>query len=256
MKDFFFYKTELPLDSGFAMFGVCHLLWIIGIGIFSWWMGRFFSFAKKQNVIRMKYVLGVLLPVMELYRCIVLLMIGHFVPDEYPLHLCNMALWLATIYLWTKNRFVGAVYVLLCLPAAALAVVFPGWLSYPFWNFMHIHSFLYHGLVVAIGWGIIRSGELIPTWKELWKPLLFGIAGYVVMSEINLRLDTNFWFLNLPSYESPLALIYKWTGKDGYLMGHFMFCASVVVVWRALLEVFTRCMKKRKKNEKLESKPI
>lgn len=240
MKDFFVYKTELQADLGFHLFGVCHLLWMIGIGIFSWWMGKFFSFSPKAKINRFTKILRFVFPLLEVCRTVVLIATGHFVPDEYPLHLCNMSLWFATIYLWTKNRFVGVVYVLLCLPAAALAVVFPGWLKYPFGTYIHIHNFVYHGLVVALGWSLIKSREMIPQWKELWKPLLFGLAGYVVMYQVNRLLDTNFWFLSKPSYGSPLAMVYEMIGEDWYLLGHFLLCSTIVLLWYVYLRWYVK----------------
>lgn len=235
MNDFFVYRTELDANDGFSLFGMCHLLWIVGIGIFSWRMGKFFSFSKQEKVERCRRILGIVFPLLEICRTVVLYVTGHFVPNEYPLHLCNMSLWLATVYLWSKNRFVGVVYVLLCLPAAALAVIFPGWVQYPFETYMHIHNFIYHGLVVALGWSLVESGELVPRWKELWKPLVFGVAGYVVMYQVNKFLDTNFWFLNTPSYGSPLSMIYEWMGKEWYLLGHFLLCSTIVLLWYVCL---------------------
>lgn len=235
IKDFFLYKTELPMDSGFDMFGVCHWFWMIGIGIFSWWMGKFFSFAPKSKVKRIEWVLGIIFPLLELTRTVVLIMNNVFVPYEYPLHLCNLSLWIGTIYIWTKNCFAGVVYILLCLPAAALAIVFPGWLQYPFWNYMHIHNFIYHGLVVALGWSLVQSKELVPVRKELWKPLLFGVVGYGVIFQVNKHLGTNFWFINKPSYGSPLAFLYELLGDEWYLVGHFLFCGSIVLLWFGLI---------------------
>ena len=84
MKDFFLYKTELPMDSGFDTFESCHWFWIIGIGIFSWWMGRFFSFADKTMVIRVKRILGIVFPLMELVRTVVLLVQGHLFHMNIP----------------------------------------------------------------------------------------------------------------------------------------------------------------------------
>lgn len=240
MKDFFLYKSELQTDSGFQLFGVCHLLWIVGIGIFSWWMGRFFSFGEKSKVTYAKQILAWCFPLLEVSRTIVLLATGHFIPYEYPLHLCNMSIGLATMYLWTQNRFVGVVYVLLCLPAAALAVIFPGWLRYPFGTYMHLHNFIYHGLVVALGWSMVRSGEMIPEWKELWKPLVFGLSGYVIMYRVNQILDTNFWFLSRPSYSSPLAMVYEIIGEDWYLAGHFLLCSSIVLIWCLCLRWYVK----------------
>ncbi len=240
MNDFFLYKTELQADGGFPLFGVCHLLWIAGIGIFSWWMGKFFSFGEKSKVNCIRHILGYLFPLLEVSRSIVLIATDHFIPYEYPLHLCNMSVWFAAIYLWTGNRFVGVVYVLLCLPAAALAVIFPGWLRYPFGTYMHLHNFIYHGLVVAFGWSLVRSGEMNPQWKELWKPLVFGLAGYIVMYQVNGLLDTNFWFLNKPSYSSPLAIIYEMIGEDWYLVGHFLLCAGIILGWYAYLRWYVK----------------
>ena len=235
MKDFFLYKTELPENGGFELFGACHVLWLIVIGIFSYWLGRFLSFVPRKKKERIYHILGMVLVGIALCRDIVLVVIDHFEPEAYPLHLCNMAVWFAAIYLWTGNRFVGVVYVLLCLPAAALALVFPGWLVYPFWTFIHIYDFVYHGLVVAVGWNIIYNRELIPDWKELWKPFSFGLVGYIVLYPINQMLGTNFWFLNIPSYQSPLAWIYELLGADWYLIGHFLFCGSVVILWCGVL---------------------
>ena len=35
MKDFFVFETELPAGSGFELFGMCHVLWLLGILIFT-----------------------------------------------------------------------------------------------------------------------------------------------------------------------------------------------------------------------------
>ncbi len=235
--DFFVYKDALSVDDGFRLFGICHLVWMIGIGIFSWWMGKFFSFGEKRSVTRWKKILGLLLPLLEVSRMLVLIIGGDFNFDEMPLHLCNMALFLVSIYLLTHNRFVGVVYVLLCVPAAILAVVFPGWLRYPFWSYMHIHNFVYHGFLIAVGYALIISKDIVPEWKELWKPLIFGLIGYGVMYAMNVKLGTNFWFINMPSYQSPLAFLYELFGDKWYLLGHFLFCSMVVILWCGVIHV-------------------
>ncbi len=236
MTEFFLYRTELPIGGGFSLFGGCHLLWLTGIGIFSWWIGKFFSFAECSVQKKLQRSLRIIFPVGAFFRDMLLCVLGHFHPVEYPLHLCNMAVWMITIFLWTGNRFVGDVYVLLCVPAALLALVFPGWLRYPFLNFMHIYNFLYHGLLVAVGWYLICSKQIMPRWKDMWKPLLFGLFGYFALLPVNQLLGTNFWFLNKPSYGSPLAWIYERLGEEWYLIGHFMFCASVIILWQGLLQ--------------------
>lgn len=240
MKDFFLYQTALPTDTGFEMFGTCHLLWLIGIGIFSWCMGRFFSCAEKMKQEYIRKIFGFLFPGIAILREFVLIITQHLEPDMYPFHLCNMSLWVATIYIWCKNRFLGVVYVLLCLPAAILALFFPGWTRYPFWTFMHIYDFVFHGCVVVFGWILICAKEIIPAWKELWKPLVFGIVGCVIMHYVNLHMDTNFWFVNKPSGGSPLSWIYNTLGDGGYQIGHFLFCSMVVVMWQFVIHFYIK----------------
>lgn len=242
MQDFFLYRTELSMDKGFQLFGVCHILWILGIGIFSFFLGGFFSFSEKKKVETVKKILMLVFPLLEVSRLLVLAWMGRLTPSEYPLHLCNLSVWMAAIYLLTKNRFIGVIYVLLGLPAAALAIVFPGWLRYPFGTYMHMHNFIYHGLVVAFGGALIRSGEIRPSWRELWKPFIFGVIGYVVMSVVNRYLGTNFWFINTPSDSSPLAFIYNLFGDNWYLLGHFLFCGSVVLLWFLLVFWYQRAV--------------
>lgn len=245
MKDFFLYNMELPEAGGFEMFGTCHLLWLTGIGIFSCWLGRFFSFATKSKKEQIRKIFGIAFPGIAILREIVLLITGHFEPDMYPFHLCNMSLWVGTVYIWCRSRFAGVVYVLLCLPAAALALVFPGWTRYPLTTFMHIHDFVFHGLVVAFGWSLVRSREIVPHWKELWSPLLFGILGCVIMYYVNMCLDTNFWFVNKPSEDSPLSWIYNGLGAGGYKIGLLLFCTAVVTIWQITIRIYVNYKAKK-----------
>ena len=252
MMDYFKYVTELPKDSGFAMFGACHITWLVVLFIFSIVLAAIYARAGEKEIDgskggfardKIRVVIGILLPVISIYRDTVLIVTGHFSRYYLPLHLCGMALWIGSLYCFTRWRFVGVIYVLLCVPGAAAALIFPDWVDYPFWNYMHIHDFISHGLIVAWGFSLIASGEMIPRWKELWMPVVFGVMGMAFIYPINNILGTNYWFLDVPSPGSPLVTIAQVTGEKMYLLGYFIFVFLIVILWMAVIRCAGRKMR-------------
>lgn len=127
-----------------------------------------------------------------------------------------------------KTAFGGVIYVLLCVPGAVGALLFPNWEVYPFFNYMHIHAFFSHGLIVVFGIWLIVAEKIVPKWKDFWMPVVFGIAGFILLHWMNNILGTNFWFLNKPSHGSPLVWILNITGENG--TGQVISC-FVCVLW-------------------------
>ena len=247
MRDFFLYETELTKQTGFRLFGFCHFIWLFGILLFTWFGGKWYIAQQKEKREKINHVLGIVFVIISLYRDSVLMITGHFDVGFLPLHLCGMALWIAAFYAWTRNRFLGVVYVLLCVPGAMGALLFPDWTAYPFLNYMHIHAFISHGLIVAFGIWLFWSGEIVPERNELWMPIVFGIAGVFVLYPINQRLGTNYWFLNFPSSGSPMVWISKITGERWYLPGYFAFCMIAIIVWYSALCFIKRLQDRRGK---------
>lgn len=255
MKNFFKYVTDLPEGSGFEMFGLCHIIWLILIATFSINFANLYknavitgdhSYKDKGTSLnksvsrildrkKIRLIIGFLMPAISIYRDTVLILTGHFDRYYLPFHLCGMALWIGAVYCFTGWRFVGVVYVSLCVPGAMSALIFPDWVDYPLWNYMHIHDFISHGLIV--GWGIclIVSGEVVPKFIELWMPMLFGFVGIACMMPVNKLLGTNYWFLNVPSPGSPLVMIMNITGEKLYVPGYILFVICVVFIWIAII---------------------
>lgn len=245
MGKFFLYETQLPAGSGFELFGVCHLLWLFGIALFTGVTSYRYLQWEKSRQRRVGHVMGIVFPVIAIYRDVVLVVTGYFDTGYLPLHLCAMALWIAAVYSWTENRFLGVVYVLLCVPGAIGALLFPDWTAYPFWNYMHIHDFISHGLIVTFGFWLVTARKVVPVWKEFWMPVVFGIAGFILLYRINAVLDTNYWFLSRPSAGSPLIWIRNRTGESWYLAGYFMFCMVIVAAWQGILRLIDRWLPER-----------
>lgn len=236
MKAFFVYQSEIPQGAGFHLFGAGHILWIAGVMvfavIFSLW------YAKKDSELqnRIDKIISVYLLSSGVARDVVLAVKGHFTVGFLPLHLCSLALFIAMIYSFTRNRFWGIVYLLLCLPGAVGALLFPNWTAYPFFTYMNIHAFISHGLLITFGIMQFLSARLVLAWRDLWIPACFGIAGVAVIYPLNQYFDTNFWFINRPSAGSPLVMIAELVGMDFYLPAYFAFCMLIIFLWLAFLK--------------------
>lgn len=232
MDDFFRYVTELPVGSGFKMFGTIHLVWLFVIFSFSIIISVFYRNLPEDAAKRkFRMIIGIIMPVVSIYRDAVLMITGHFDRFYLPLHLCGMALWIGALYCFTTWRFVGVVYVLLCVPGALSALIFPDWVDYPLWNYMHIHDFISHGLIVTWGMCLMVSGEIIPRWREIWIPVVFGLVGVLILTPVNKWLGTNYWFLSSPSAGSPLVPIMRLTGERWYIVGYILFVTVIVMIW-------------------------
>lgn len=244
MNAFFRFQTDYPAGSGFRLFGMAHFIWLIVIA-FLWivttkWYLRIDDRTKKRACV----ILGSFLPIMGIYRDVILMITGHFNKEFLPFHLCSMALWIGALYVWTKNFFIGMVYVLLCVPGAISALLFPDWSMYPFLNYMHIHAFVSHGSIVCLGMWLFFSGEICPRWKDLWMPLVFGIIGILVVYPVNQQLGTNYWFVSSPSSGSPLIFIANVFGERWYLLGFILFCFVMIVIWLGIIKLLYHFVKK------------
>lgn len=282
MRDFFRYQTELPAGSGFEMFGSIHVIWLLIIAVFSGVMAYIYrkNYSNDRSNInssikinkgrnnnhfneyyegkteklstanisgnRIRLVIGIAMPMISIYRDVVLMITGHYDRFYLPLHLCGMALWIGALYCFTRWRFVGVVYVLLCVPGALSALIFPDWTAYPLWNYMHVHDFISHGLIVAWGICLMASGEIIPEWREIWMPIGFGMAGIVIIYPINTVLETNYWFLSYPSPGSPLVMINEYLGSRWYPVGYIGFVFAVVVIWLGIIRLSRCCISRIK----------
>lgn len=235
MKRFFWFETEYPVESGFSIFGPCHLAWLFVIVSFICVSSKWYSKMPKDKQRKVNHVVGIGLPLMEIYRDAVLIATGYWNCGFLPLHLCSMALVVGMIYAFTEWRFFGVVYVLLCVPGAVAALLFPNWTAYPFFSYMHLHAFIAHGLTVAFGIWLLVSRRVVPTWKDFWMPVVFGLVGMVVIYPVNRRLDTNYWFLTVPSKGSPLEMIWQKTGAMWYLVGYAGFCMVIMALWLGII---------------------
>ena len=223
-------ERELPAGVGFRPLGMAHLLML---GVLSVLMaGVVILGCRMQRPGRMKLLRGIAISMvgMELLKDLVLALQGAFSVGYLPLHLCSMAMFICLYWAYHPERDgAGQCLYSLCASGGVAALVFPDWSRMPLLHFQSLHSFLYHGLLVAVPLIAVCTGMVRPGVKKIWKPMVFLVLAAAVVYGCNRLLGTNFMFLQAPVPGTPLELCAKC--PFGYLAGCGLLAAGGLFLW-------------------------
>ncbi|MCD8231357.1 MAG: YwaF family protein [Clostridiales bacterium] len=232
---YFTYWDDLPANSGQDIFGIEHLSWLIGITAA---IVLIAICSRKWDAIRrgrFLKILAVILLAMEAYREIVLTATGYMSVRTLPLHLCGMAVFIEALFAFFPVAFFGELTCVAILPAATAALIFPDWLLYPSVNYMNLHGFISHGILVLFAILVLLWEKYVPKLRRIYMLGLFFAIASPILYQINLRAGSNFMFLNRPSTGSPLETIYTTYGYGAYLT---IFGTVVAVIILAMYGIF------------------
>lgn len=240
---YFLHTIEtIPDGVGFRPFGLLHISWLllglIIISLNSLWYLRLSDCGRT----RWRKTVAVLIVLDEAFKVIMLLIGGRYTAEYLPLHLCSINIILIAIHAWKPSSLLSGFLYTVCIPGAISALLFPTWTSLPIGNFMHLHSFTVHILLVLYPVVLFISGELAPSIRKLYKYLLLLVAMAAVVYVINILLDTNFMFLMYAKEDNPLYLFQRIWGS--HLYGFPVLLFAVLLVMYAPLTLY-RIKKKR-----------
>jgi hypothetical integral membrane protein (TIGR02206 family) len=214
--------------DGFVVFDSIHSWWLIGIMIAIALLTVVYVRLSDTGRKRVKKVLAYTILIGELVKLLVLWLEGKSLLYYLPIHLCGFAIVLLMLHVYRPTALVKEILFSLTLPGAFIALLFPGWSDEPVMSFIHIHSFVYHGIITAYPIILLASGELRPNRKGLWKVGIVLLLIIPFVYSFNAWVGTNYMFLNRPIPNSPLMLIYNTFGENGYIVGLLLVA---VVVW-------------------------
>lgn len=214
---YFTYWDELPADSGYDLFGKVHIIWLIGIILAVFVCSSLYLKWGVTTQNRFLKILSITMLIMEVYKDCVLAATGYMQFQYLPLQLCGIAIFIEALFVFFPCSFLGELMCVVCLPGAASALIFPDWLRYPTINFMNLHSFIIHGILVLIPILVMISRKYTPDIRHIYMPLLFFAIATPIIYRINVWQQTNFMFLNHPSNDSPFETIYLHYGYGCYL---------------------------------------
>jgi hypothetical integral membrane protein (TIGR02206 family) len=228
LKYFFTYEDRIPAGEGFSMFGWQHFLWLFLLAA----AGRLFylNYRKQdpERKKRMTLLIAEGLVSLELIRILMLIVTGAFSVYELPLHLCSMSGFICLYDALRKNTWSGQTLYSLCLPGTVSALVFPDWTVYPPVHFITIQGFLFHAGIVLYVLCRMESGDIRPDIRKIGKPFLFLLVTVPPIYVFDRIFQANYFFVNVPSPDSPLSVMAGFLGVPGYLFGYAVLVALVV----------------------------
>ena len=204
-----------------------HFFWLAVLLFLIVFLGRAYKASDESRRQRIRLIVAGLIMLDEIAKDLVVPLSGQWEWEFLPLHLCSISVFAVFFHALTGNRLLEEYLYALTLPTALMAMVFPDWTSaLPFWNFMCLHSFTIHLLLVLYPC-LLLYGGFRPSAGRLAAivPIVALLAA--VMHFVNIALGTNFFFVNGSPEGSPLEFIEDRIGK-GYLLA---FPLIAVMLW-------------------------
>ena len=148
---------------------------------------------ERENMLKICALIVILL---EYAKIIVLGLSRVEMARFVPLHLCSMAGLAVMVYaLWPHMNWLGQLFAFAFVPAALTAVLFPSITMYPWLNFYNLHTFIFHGLIIAFFTWLLMSGEIAPNYAGLWLSFLFVMTFSVPIYFLNNAFHTNYMYI-------------------------------------------------------------
>ena len=232
---------ERGLDIGFKLYGAGHLIWLAAIivGIILW--SGYYKTLTEGTQARVRKFFAVAILLSEIIKDAILIYGDAPMKGSLPLHLCGLAIFvmLADAFL-DFREITGQMLTLAFMPGACAALLFCNWTEYPFFNFMNIHSFVFHAWIICYVIMIYRNGEARPEYKGLWKVIGMIAVIAVPIYFVNKALEENYLFISEASEGSPLVFLWDIFGtrfgEIGYIASYGVF---VITVLHVLFVVYT-----------------
>ncbi len=241
MKYFLDTVETISDGQGFAHFGAMHFAWLAIAAVIVVLNCLLYRRLTDSGKMHWKRIVAVLLIADELFKDVMLVIGGRFEAGYLPLHLCSLNIILITVHAWWPSKILSGYLYTVGIPGALAALLFPTWTSLPLMNFMHLHSFTVHILLILYPIVLAASGELQPSVKQLHKYLLLLVGMAVPIYGINLLLDTNFMFLMSADPGNPLYLFEQLWGN--HLLGFPVLITAVLVVMYVPLVLWRKARK-------------
>lgn len=220
--------------NGFLLFDSVHIKWLCGIACLVLLICYVYKRIINKRSLLIILFLGLFLG--EIAKQIYLFSTNQYTYWAPPLHLCGLGIFICGWYAFSPNRINSTLLYSLTLPGAIIALIFPGWAYETVGGFIHIHSFVFHALLVMFVLCPLLQFELSLRITDLWSSIIFLIIIVPLIYQYNLSFHTNFMFLNAPVENTPLEWLYEAFGSSGYLLSLSVF---IVIIWSIQYGIYT-----------------
>lgn len=204
----YFLETVDTIEPGhgFSHFDGYHILWLCILVVFCAFMTVQYRKRDAETRAKWRKRMAVAILLDEVWKMFWLTVGGTYTLEYLPLHLCSINIILIAIHAWKPNKVLDNFLYGVCIPGALAAMLFPTWYTLPTLNFMHLHSFTVHILLIAYPVMVTVGGDIRPDWRQLPKCILFALCMAVPIYLFNMAFDTNFMFLMYAEEGNPLLI--------------------------------------------------
>ena len=243
----YFLETVDTIEPGhgFAHFDGYHLLWLALLAVFAVTISL--QYRKRDAATRAKwrkrFALAIVLD--EVWKMFWLTVGGTYTLEYLPLHLCSINIILIAIHAWKPGKTLDNFLYAVCIPGAMAAMLFPTWNSLPALNFMHLHSFTVHILLMTYPIMVTAGGDIDPDWRQLPRSILLALGLAAPIYLFNRAFDTNYMFLMYAEEGNPLLIFEELFGN--HLIGIPVLGAVFVGLMYAALYGARRLAKAKNK---------
>ena len=233
---------------GYPLFGTAHLLSVaVTLLLVAVAIAVFKRMGEKSRRLTLKF-LPVFMVFLEIFKDLFLASVHRFGIGYLPLHVCSIGIFVFLLreYLsWKRAKEIfGEIAFVLIMPAALAALVFADWtIYYPVWNFINLHSYLWHGILVLYPVLLMVQGEISPTIRHMHWSVLFLILVVPPIYLFDKHFGCNYFFVNWPVEGSPLEWCASFMGNPGYLVGYGLMVLAAMAFIYLCVEIAKRFCK-------------
>lgn len=228
----------IPEGVGFAHFGPVHLFWLIGCVVFLVVLCLGYRSADAERRDRMRRGMSWAIIADEIFKMVMLTIGGRYLPTYLPLHLCSVNIFLIALHTRRPGPALDNFLYTVGIPGALAALLFPTWTELPPANFMHLHSFTVHILLMAYPIMLFAGGDIRPRAKYAHKCLGLLALLALLVTPVNLMFDTNFLFLMSADPGNPLYLFEQAFGD--HRIGFVVLIPVILVIMYLPVELGRR----------------
>ena len=184
----------------------------------------------------------------EILQDILLVRDGGNLIEFLPLHLCNLGIFVNLAAAFSKRKvqaFFAEISVVLIMPGAIGALIFPDWNYRPFWSYLPLLCFFTHSLLILIPLMFLVRKKADISFKHFWYSYLFLAVAVPPIYLLDNNTGTNYMFLMNPSNNSPLYWILNITGERFYIAGLLALLTAVLLAEYLIYSCF-RAFKHKK----------
>lgn len=219
------------MDS-FKLFGPEHICTLAVIAVFITVMLIFTRKSSEKIYTAVLRTLSCLVLAGEIIQDILLVRDGGDLVEFLPLHLCNLGIFVNLAAALSKEKvqsFFAEISVVLIMPGAIGALIFPDWNYRPFWSYLPLLCFFTHSLLVLIPLMFLVKKKAQVTFRHFWYSYLFLAVVVPPIYSLDRNTGTNYMFLMNPSNNSPLYWILNITGERFYISGLLALLTAVLL---------------------------